>query len=47
MAKENVAQELAENMLTDPDRDADGTPPPSPPQTVDAEPSDGHDVPVR
>lgn len=39
MEKENAAQELAENLLTDPDKDAQGTPPPSPPQTVEAEPS--------
>ena len=39
MSKENVAQEIVENLLTDPDKDAERTPPPAPPQTIEAEPT--------
>lgn len=41
MSKENVAQEVADDMLTDPDKDAEGKPRPAPPQTTDAEPAGG------
>ena len=41
MDKDNAAQDLAENLLTDPDRDAGGAPKPLPPQTTDAEPTSG------
>lgn len=37
MAKDNAAQEIADDMLTDPDKDAGSMP--LPPQTVDAEPT--------
>lgn len=36
--KENAAQEVVDDMLTDPDKDARDTPPPTPPQTVANEP---------
>ncbi|HEU0042969.1 hypothetical protein [Sphingomonas sp.] len=39
MEKDNAAQEIAEDLLTDPDKDAAKNPPPAPPQTIDAEPS--------
>ena len=39
MAKENTLQEVVDDMLTDPDKDADAPRPPAPPQTTDAEPS--------
>ena len=39
MDKNNAAQEIADDLLTDPDKDAAENPPPVPPQTVDAEPS--------
>lgn len=39
MDKENAAQELADTMLTDPDKDAQNPPPPRPPQTIEAEPT--------
>ena len=39
MTGKNAAQELADDILTDPDRDAASTPAPLPPQTVDAEPT--------
>ena len=45
MPKENAAQEVADDLLTDPDRDAETTQP-KPPQTIDAEPTgegDGKD----
>lgn len=38
ISKENTAQEVADDLLTDPDRDADTTQP-KPPQTIDAEPT--------
>ena len=41
MNEENAVQKLADNLLTDPDKDAEGTPRPSPPQTINAEPSSG------
>lgn len=41
MDKENAVEALADTMLTDPDKDAQGTPPPSPPQTIEAEPTGG------
>ncbi|WP_425230533.1 hypothetical protein [Sphingomonas sp.] len=37
--KENAVQEIADDLLTDPDKDAEGKPPPAPPQTIEAEPS--------
>lgn len=37
--KENAAQEVVDDLLTDPDKDAERTPPPQPPQTIDNEPS--------
>ena len=43
MDKENAAQEIADDMLTDPDKDAADRPPPAPPQTTDAEPTSGRD----
>ena len=39
--KENVAQEIVDDLLTDPDADASTKPAPLPPQTVDAEPTGG------
>ena len=36
--KENTAQEVVDDLLTDPDKDAEGTPKPRPPQTVANEP---------
>lgn len=39
MSEQNAAQEIADDMLTDPDKDARKDPPPAPPQTVDAEPT--------
>ena len=47
MTKDNAAQQLADDMLTDPDKDAEGTSLPTPPQTVDAEPTGGRDTPSR
>ena len=44
MTKDNAAQEVADDMLTDPDKDAGTNPPPLPPQTTDAEPTSGRDV---
>lgn len=41
MTKENTAQELADDLLTDPDKDAGARPAPLPPQTIDAEPTSG------
>lgn len=35
----NAAQELADDLITDPDKDAGGKPAPLPPQTTDAEPT--------
>jgi hypothetical protein len=43
MAKDNAAQEIADDMLTDPDKDAERDPAPVPPQTVDAEPNGERD----
>ncbi len=37
--KENTAQEVVDDLLTDPDKDAARQPPPAPPQTVADEPS--------
>ncbi len=45
MDKENAAQEVADDMITDPDADAALTPPPRPPQTIEDEPSG--DAPAR
>jgi hypothetical protein len=39
MTDRNAAQEIADDMITDPDKDAEGKPPPTPPQTIDAEPT--------
>jgi hypothetical protein len=39
MSKDNAAQEVVDDLLTDPDRDADKVPAPKPPQTIDAEPT--------
>lgn len=39
MAEKNTAQEVADDLLTDPDKDADTKPAPLPPQTIDAEPT--------
>lgn len=39
--KENAAQEVADDMMTDPDEDAEGKPKPRPPQTVANEPGGG------
>lgn len=36
--KENAAQEVADDLLTDPDKDAEGAHKPRPPQTVANEP---------
>ena len=36
--KENAAQEVVDDMITDPDKDAERRPPPAPPQTVANEP---------
>lgn len=44
MSKENATQEIVDDLLTDPDKDAAGTPPPAPPQTIDAEPTGGRDT---
>jgi hypothetical protein len=43
MAKDNAAQEVADDLLTDPDKDAERNPPPVPPQTIDAEPTSDRD----
>lgn len=40
MADKNLAQEVVDDVITDPDADADGPTPPAPPQTIEAEPSD-------
>ncbi len=37
--KPNAPQEIVEDLLTDPDADADRSPPPAPPQTIGNEPS--------
>ncbi len=37
--KDNAAQEVMDDLLTDPDKDAEREPKPKPPQTIDAEPS--------
>lgn len=36
----NLPQEVIDDLLTDPDKDADDTSPPAPPQTVANEPND-------
>lgn len=36
--KDNAAQEVADDLITDPDKDAKGAPTPPPPQTVAIEP---------
>ncbi|WP_419809879.1 hypothetical protein [Sphingomonas sp.] len=41
MEKENTAQEVVDDLLTDPDKDAADRPSPAPPQTTDAEPTSG------
>lgn len=41
MSDRNTAQEVADDMLTDPDKDAGDRPAPLPPQTIDAEPTGG------
>lgn len=41
MTKENAAQELADDLLTDPDKNAAGTSALLPPQTIEAEPTSG------
>lgn len=38
--KDNAAQEVADDLLTDPDKDAERVPKPRPPQTVANEPED-------
>ena len=38
--KENAAQEVVDDLITDPDKDAEGRPMPKPPQTIDNEPND-------
>ena len=37
--KENLAQEVVDDLITDPDKDAERRPAPKPPQTIDNEPS--------
>ena len=44
MADDNAAQEVVDDMLTDPDKDAAGKPAPVPPQTIDAEPTSKRDA---
>ena len=39
MTDRNAAQEVADDMLTDPDQDATAKPTPLPPQTTEAEPT--------
>lgn len=39
MTKNNTAQEVADDLLSDPDKDAAGTPAVLPPQTTEAEPT--------
>lgn len=39
MTDKNAAQEVADDLFTDPDADASGKPAPLPPQTIDAEPT--------
>lgn len=41
MSKDGTAQDVAKDLLTDPDADAAKSPAPLPPQTVDAEPTGG------
>lgn len=41
--KENAAQEVVDDLITDPDKDAAERPAPKPPQTIDNEPSGGSD----
>ena len=36
--KQNTAQDVVEDLMTDPDKDAGRVPPPAPPQTVGNEP---------
>lgn len=43
MTDRNAAQEIADDMLTDPDKDAGAASPPAAPQTIDAEPDDAAD----
>lgn len=43
MSKNNAAQEVVDDLLTDPDKDAGANPAPVPPQTVDAEPTSERD----
>lgn len=38
---DSAAQQIVDDLLTDPDKDAAKTPPPLPPQTIDAEPTSG------
>jgi cell division septation protein DedD len=45
MSDKNAAQELADDMLTNPDKDAAEVP--LPPQTIDAEPTSGRPGQVR
>lgn len=45
MPKENAVEEVVEDLMTDPDADAERAPAPRPPQTTDAEPSG--DTPAR
>ena len=49
MDTQNAAQTIADDLLSDPDRDAQGKPAPLPPQTVEGEPTSGrpgqHSVP--
>lgn len=44
MAEENATQEIVDDMMTDPDKDAERKPAPVPPQTIEAEtgPADDH-----
>ena len=37
--KQNTAQDVVEDLLTDPDKDADRVPAPAPPQTIANEPA--------
>ena len=41
MTDKNTAQEVVDDLLTDPDKDAEAQPRPTPPQTIDAEPTGG------
>jgi hypothetical protein len=38
--KDNAAQEVMDDMITDPDKDAEAVPQPKPPQTIDSEPDE-------